>query len=197
VTDISFVCLAGLESFAQWRSFPEGTLEIAVNNAPIIEDDRALRKALALLFDKQAYVAFCRPSVLDTPLEFHPYSQGEARTMTNRNRNWIFVAAILITLTMLAVSILAAQSKGEKITLEGVIGDTVCGAKHKMKDLSDKECTKRCVELGSQYALIVGDKTYELDRKTGGLDKLAGSKAKVEGIVNGDQIQVASVSAVK
>ena len=55
--------------------------------------------------------------------------------------------------------------------------------------------TAGCVSHGSKYALVVGDKVYELDGKTEGLAKLAGAKAKVTGDVEGAKITVASVQA--
>ena len=80
-------------------------------------------------------------------------------------------------------------------TLEGVVSDDMCGAKHKMADAA--KCTAGCVAHGGGYALVVGDKVYKLTGKTDGLDKLAGAKAKVTGRVDADTntITVRSVEA--
>jgi hypothetical protein len=88
------------------------------------------------------------------------------------------VGTLLLAGTWRAV---AAETK----TLEGVVGDTMCGLKHQMGNISDKECTTKCVGMGSSYALIVGDTVYELNGKSGDLEKLAGAKAKVTGSVDG------------
>ena len=84
-----------------------------------------------------------------------------------------------------------AQEKGQ--TLQGVVSDTMCGAKHKMADAA--KCTLGCTSHGAGFALVVGDKVYKLEGKTEGLDKLAGAKAKVTGTVAGDTITVQSVAA--
>ena len=85
----------------------------------------------------------------------------------------------------------------ETKTLEGVVGDALCGVKHQMGDIPDKQCTAMCVGMGSAYALIVGDTVYELDGKSEDLEKLAGAKAKVTGSVDGKKIKVTSVEAAK
>ena len=97
---------------------------------------------------------------------------------------------------MLTSGLWMAQAAETK-TLEGVVGDTMCGVKHQMGDIPAKECTNKCVGMGSQYALIVGDTVYELNGKSSELEKLAGEKAKVTGSVDGKKIKVTSVSAMK
>jgi hypothetical protein len=106
------------------------------------------------------------------------------------------VLRILALGTLLLTGSWMAQAAETK-TLEGVVGDVMCGVKHQMGDIPDKECTAMCVGMGSAYALIVGDTVYELDGKSGDLEKLAGAKAKVTGSVDGKKIKVTSVEAVK
>jgi hypothetical protein len=109
-------------------------------------------------------------------------------------------ALLLISLTLPA---LAGDKKGAKKdsgtqTLSGVVSDSMCGAHHMMENAAD--CTRACVSKGSKYALVVGDKVYTLDTEDKAtldeLGKHAGDKAKVTGTVNGDNIQVSSVSGV-
>ena len=70
------------------------------------------------------------------------------------------------TRTCVAVLILGALSmagvglQAASMTLEGTVSDAKCGAKHAMKDAA--ACTKVCVDKGSDYALVVGDKVYTL-----------------------------------
>lgn len=91
----------------------------------------------------------------------------------------------------------AAKKDSGKQTLSGVVSDTMCGAKHMMEG-SPADCTRACVGKGSKYALVVGDKVYTLDtsdqKALDELNKLAGEKAKVTGTVNGDTVEVSSVS---
>jgi hypothetical protein len=93
----------------------------------------------------------------------------------------------------------AAFAAGKTETLTGQVGDAMCGAKHEMQG-SAAECTHGCIQHGSKYALIVGDKVYTLEadkKQQDELSKLAGEKAKVTGSVDGTTIQVASVAAGK
>jgi hypothetical protein len=99
---------------------------------------------------------------------------------------------VLATFCMLAsLSVLAADKTQ---TLTGTVTDAMCGAKHTMEG-SAAQCTRACVKEGSAYALVVGDKVYKLTGKTDGLDALAGDQATVTGNVNGDSIEVASVTS--
>jgi hypothetical protein len=101
----------------------------------------------------------------------------------------IFLAALV-----LCVAAFAAD-KAQSFT--GKVSDAMCGKAHMMSG-SDADCTKACVNKGSKYALVVGDKVYTLDTSDkaalSSLEKLAGSDAKVTGTLNGDTIQVASVA---
>jgi len=85
-------------------------------------------------------------------------------------------------------------------TFTGTVSDAMCGAKHMMQG-DDAACLRACVQKGSKYALVVGDKVYTLDAKDKAtldkLDKLAAAKATVKGEVNGDTIEVSSVAAAK
>ena len=94
------------------------------------------------------------------------------------------------------ISIAMAQSKGKTETLTGTVSDAMCGAKHTMmKNGTDKDCTLACVKMGSKYALVVGDKVYELDGKESDLQKFAGAKAQVTGTVDGTKMHVSAVAA--
>jgi hypothetical protein len=97
--------------------------------------------------------------------------------------------AVLITLC--AVPALAAT------TLTGVVTDDMCGAKHMMPGKSDAVCTRACVKQGAHFALSVNNKLYILDGKTAEVDKLAGSKATVQGALNGNVLSVSSIVAAK
>jgi hypothetical protein len=82
-------------------------------------------------------------------------------------------------------------------TYTGVITDTMCGKDHAMMNIKpDSKCVAECVKSGSKYALLEGSNVYELsDQKTP--EKFAGQKVKVTGTLEGQTIQVKSISAAK
>jgi hypothetical protein len=99
-----------------------------------------------------------------------------------------FLAAVFSNLYALAA---------HKQTFTGEVGDAMCGRKH--MEGTPAECTRTCVEHGSKYALIVGEKIYILDATDKAalatLDQQAGKNATVTGTLNGDTIEVSSVAA--
>jgi hypothetical protein len=105
----------------------------------------------------------------------------------------IFVATLL-ALASLTISSFAASGK----TFTGTVSDSMCGAKHMGEAAA---CTRACVNKGSKYALVVGDKVYTLDATDKAaletLDKQAGEKATVTGTEKDNTITVSSVKAAK
>lgn len=99
--------------------------------------------------------------------------------------------ALLAGTLLLNVAVLNAA---EQKTLTGTITDAKCGVKHKMSGVSAAECTNKCIGMGSKYGLVVGDTMYELDGKTDELKDFAGEKVTVTGTVDGEKIQVESVT---
>ena len=100
--------------------------------------------------------------------------------------------SVLVVAGALLVGMTLAQAQNQ--TLEGTVGDAMCGLQHKGADAA--RCTMGCVRNGSKYALIVGDKVYTLEGGSAAeLEKLAGAKAKVTGNVDGMTVHVASVAA--
>jgi hypothetical protein len=79
-------------------------------------------------------------------------------------------------------------------TFVGLISDSACGPRHKLKDKSAEECTRTCVRNGAQYALVAGSKVYLLQGDTNDLAYLAGQKAKITGSLSADTITVSSVA---
>jgi hypothetical protein len=103
----------------------------------------------------------------------------------------------LIPILFAAVMIMLAAAKPQTFT--GEVSDSMCGAKHMMDNKA--ECTRTCVNKGSNYALVVGDKVYTLNTTDKAaldqLNTLAGAQAKVTGTVNGDAIEVSKGAAAK
>jgi hypothetical protein len=86
---------------------------------------------------------------------------------------------------------------GGKRTFTGEVGDAMCGKKH-LEDEPAAECTRSCVAHGSKFALVVGEHVYVLETADKAalatLDKQAGKMATVTGTLDGDAIQVSSVT---
>lgn len=105
----------------------------------------------------------------------------------------------MATLVLIAATVPSSfAAKAQSFT--GTVSDAMCGAKHMMEG-DPAACLRACVQKGSKYALVVGDKVYTLDTEDKAtlatLDKLANQMAKVTGEANGDEIAVKSVSAAK
>jgi hypothetical protein len=103
----------------------------------------------------------------------------------------------------LAAALTASFAFGAKLqTYTGIVGDAVCGAKHTM-DGDDISCLRTCIQRGSKYDLVVGDRVFVLNFKdqsvADALDKLASQQAhaQVKGEENGGVIEVQSVAAAK
>ena len=110
----------------------------------------------------------------------------------------VFTAAICLTGVLAITSAFAAKPQ----IFVGTIGDAVCGSKHTM-DGDDISCLRTCIQRGSKYDLVVGDKVYVLNLKDQSsadvLDKLASqqAKAQVKGAETSGVIEVESVTAVR
>lgn len=100
------------------------------------------------------------------------------------------------TLLFGAVLLLGAAGKQ---TFTGVITDTMCGADHKMMNVSpDAKCVRECVKAGYKYALYDGRNVYTLsDQQTP--EKYAAQKVKVVGTLHPKTkiIAVESIQPVK
>ncbi len=107
--------------------------------------------------------------------------------------------AIPAVLLLSAVSFSLRAFAAGKQTLTGEVGDAMCGRKH--MEGAPAECTRTCVQHGSKYALVVGDKIYSLDSSDKSvlafLDQQAGKNATVTGTVTGDSVEVTAAVAAK
>jgi hypothetical protein len=107
-------------------------------------------------------------------------------------------AAVLGIQMLVGLGVVPALAAGKSQTLTGEVSDAMCGAKHQMAGKA-ADCTRACIQHGSKYALVVGDKVYTLETSDkAALDKLndlAGAKAKVTGEVDGATIAVKLVAA--
>jgi hypothetical protein len=108
--------------------------------------------------------------------------------------------AVTLGAALLGAALIPASFAAKAESFTGTVSDAMCGAKHMMAG-DDAGCLRACVQKGSKYALVVGDKVYTLDTKDKGtldkLEKLGAGKATVKGEANGDSIEVSSVAAAK
>jgi hypothetical protein len=113
----------------------------------------------------------------------------------NRN-SWQFASITALIFAATVLSSLNALAAGKQ-KFTGEVGDAMCGRTH--MEGTPAECTRTCVDHGSKFALIVGEKIYILDTtdKTAlaMLDQQAGKNATITGTLNGDTIEVSSVAA--
>jgi hypothetical protein len=79
-------------------------------------------------------------------------------------------------------------------TFTGMITDGHCGARHVSADKSSAVCARMCVRNGSPYSLIDGDKRYRLLGMYDQLDEVAGQRATIFGALDGNIIQVSSIT---
>lgn len=102
--------------------------------------------------------------------------------------------ALAVSLAILAGTLYAAKGNPpQKATFTGVVTDSMCGAKH-MESGDDAKCTRTCVKGGAHYALLAGDKVYQLNGSSDDLDKLAGATVNITGALSSEGvIEVASV----
>ena len=118
----------------------------------------------------------------------------------NRKRSQVSTVCLFVLLCAGMLFAQQAKPKGTKaaaaVTLSGVISDAMCGAKHMMADKSAAECTRECVKKGSKFALVSGDKLYILEGHEAELDKYAGQRVTISGMLQGDTITVKEVKGV-
>jgi hypothetical protein len=111
---------------------------------------------------------------------------------------WLLLYASVVLLTFDPTASSAPAAKLQTFT--GTVGDAVCGAKHDMEG-NDRHCLRVCIQRGSKYDLVVGEKVYVLEIKdqsiVDALDQLSDHPVKLKGIANGDTIEVESVAAAK
>ena len=102
-------------------------------------------------------------------------------------------------LVLFAACVLAGPSLSAATrTVTGIVTDAKCGARHLTADAAD--CTRECVNKGSDYALAVNGTVYTLKADASSkaqLRKLAGKIAVVQGDVEDTTVTVTSVTKAK
>jgi len=83
---------------------------------------------------------------------------------------------------------------GKRKVLTGVVTDSYCGAQHVAANRSAAECAKDCISKGAKYVLVDGNRVYELQGDAADVNKLAGQRVQVVGLVEGDVLTVNSIA---
>lgn len=125
------------------------------------------------------------------------------------NRCWIEIIALATTIA-LAVALLIATLGAAAVALadqkdaaasaptafEGMVTCSRCGAKHPAAMArTASACVLACVHSGANFALVDGDKVYELDGDVMILKKVAGQRARIMGVAQGKMIRVSSITS--
>jgi hypothetical protein len=76
----------------------------------------------------------------------------------------------------------------------GMVTDSSCGARHMTTDKNAAECTRECMKKGASYALVNADRIYRLEGETAEIGKLAGQRALIKGLLEGDVVAVSSIA---
>jgi hypothetical protein len=101
--------------------------------------------------------------------------------------------SLMIALTW-GTSVMFLAAADRQVNLQGVVTDSMCGAKHMMSG-DDAKCVRTCVKGEAHYALVSGSKVYALLGHDEELGKLAGEPVSVSGTVDAQwAIQLASVA---
>ena len=101
----------------------------------------------------------------------------------------------LALLMAAGLSLGATKPAAKAKTFVGTISDKMCGAHHMMEG-GAKECTLKCVEMGSAFVLV-DDKGKVFDLSDQEKPKpFAAQKVQVTGSLDGDTIMVSSIKAV-
>lgn len=89
------------------------------------------------------------------------------------------------------------MGRADANTFVGLVSDSTCGPRHKLRDKSAEECTRTCQRAGASYVLVAGEKLYKLRGDPNDVAVLAGQKAKVTGSLQGDTIHVSSINSTE
>ena len=118
-------------------------------------------------------------------------------------KNMSLAVAFLMLGSVLAI----AQQGAPQVSLEPVVersltGTVTCSGRithHYVcqRNQTLQSCTLACVQQGSDFVLMVGNKPYSLEGDRSSLERFAGRTATVAGLVTNDGIHVQAVSNAK
>ncbi len=108
---------------------------------------------------------------------------------------------IVVAVVVLASAFAMAQSAPSQVPIN-LTGTVTCEGRIThlytcQRNQTQQTCTLACVEQGSQFVLLVGDKPYLLEGDSHELEAFAGGKATVTGVAMNGQIEVQTASNAK
>jgi len=117
----------------------------------------------------------------------------------------IFVSALALSAVIMGIGFTgrSATINREKlpwerrVILSGIVRDSMCGAGNTINGHGDRECTRICVKLGANYALMANKSLFILKGHESELDEYAGEKVIVAGAVSGNIVRVESIAPVR
>jgi hypothetical protein len=74
----------------------------------------------------------------------------------------------------------------------GIITDAHCGSKHEDSEKDPSDCATICVRNGARYAIVNGDRKYELVGELWQIGQFAGQWVNLTGVLDGGTIKVSS-----
>jgi hypothetical protein len=81
-------------------------------------------------------------------------------------------------------------------TMEGMISDSHCGAKHAAATAADAKCVAGCMKKGADPVLVSEGKVYKIDAASKSkVEDYLGKKVTVEGNTEGDTVTIESIKA--
>jgi hypothetical protein len=95
--------------------------------------------------------------------------------------------------TAIVASLCASTGWAAEHTFIGVVSDSMCGAKHGMANMSDRECTQMCTSRGALYVLVSDGKIYKLENRAADLKTHAGHTVNVTGDLKNETIRVSRI----
>jgi len=115
-----------------------------------------------------------------------------------------FALALLIATLGAAAATVWGQEENSQVvpassvakSYNGMVTCSKCGAKHSASlGRNATNCTMICIHGGSGFALVDGERVYQLHGDLTQLKKFAGQRAEVTGEAQGDTIEVSSIAA--
>jgi hypothetical protein len=113
------------------------------------------------------------------------------------------MARLMIATTAAFSILIGFGARASAETLTGTISDAMCGKSHEAmtehgKKMTDKQCTAGCVEHGSSYVFVIGDKVLKVaNQNFADLKQFAGDTVTLTGDVKGDTVTVTKIAKAK
>ena len=133
--------------------------------------------------------------------------------MKQHDRSWFSLLAFFLLTTLASSLVFAAvfagvtaaigdsAQTGDKLQVDplvpgqnfsGIVTDAHCGSTHEDSEKNASACARICVRNGSRYAIVNGDKQYELVGELWQIGQFAGQRMTLTGVLDRETIKVSS-----